>query len=68
MAQANLTPLHQTYQKGQVYFGRFYLGKCHNANGKTELLRLADEADASETPQVERTPASARRLRHGAVK
>ena len=25
---------------GQVNFGRFYLGKCFNANDKTELLGL----------------------------
>lgn len=25
-------------KKGQVYFGRFYLGKCRKANSWTELL------------------------------
>ena len=68
MLNLNYINCRQPAKKGQVYFGRFYLGKCHNANGKTELLRLADEADASETPQVERTPARARRLSQGAVK
>ena len=38
-------------KKGQVYFGRFYLGKCRNANGKR----------AARTPSTESTPAKRRR-------
>ena len=51
-----------------VNFGRFYLGKCRNANGKTELLGLADKAGASETPQVEQKSARARQSEQGDVK